>query len=57
MRKVKFYLGTGFAGCSHEEIMEYEDDTPDEVIDEDFEEWKNNKLDANWWKIRDSDCE
>lgn len=55
MKKVKFYLGTGFAGCSHEEIMEYEDDTPNEVIEEDFELWKNNKLDAQWWEIGEGD--
>lgn len=55
MRKVKFYLGTGFAGCSHGEIMEYEDDTPDEVIDEDFEFWKNDRLDAQWWEIGEGD--
>lgn len=51
MKKVKFYLGTGFSGCDHEEIFEYEDDTPDDVIDEDFEDWKNGKLDAQWWEM------
>ncbi len=48
MRKVKFYLGTGFSGASHEEIMEYEDDVTDEEISEDFEDWKNDRLDTSW---------
>lgn len=55
MKKVKFYLGTGFADCSHEEIMQYEDDMPDEVIEEDFKFWKNDRLDAQWWEIGGED--
>lgn len=51
LRRVKFYLGTGFTGCNHEEVYRYEDDVPDEVIDEDFEDWKNGKLDAQWWEM------
>lgn len=51
MRKVKFYLGTGFAGASHEDIIEFEDGTTDEEITEYFEEWKNNFLDASWWDV------
>lgn len=33
MRKVKFYLGTGYPTCSHEEIMEFDDGTTDEEIE------------------------
>ena len=36
MKEIKFYLGTGYAGCSYEEIFEYEDDVSEEGI-KDFE--------------------
>lgn len=49
MRKVKFYLGTGFAGCNHTEVMEFDDNTTEEEIEECYEEWKNEKLDGSWW--------
>lgn len=53
MRRVKFCLETGFAGCSHEEIMEFEDNTTDEEIEECYEDWKNNKLSCSWWDIEE----
>lgn len=51
MKKIKFYLGTGYAGCSYEEIFEYEGDVSEEEINDDFELWKNDKLDALWWEV------
>lgn len=51
MRKVKFYLGTGFASAAHEEVMEFDDDTTDEEISEIFHDWYEGKLDASWWDI------
>ncbi len=48
MRKVKFYLGTGFASAVHEEVMEFEDGTPDEEISEIFHDWYEGYLDASW---------
>lgn len=53
MRKVKFYLGTGFANATHEEIMEFEDGTSDEEISEVFRDWYEGKLDASWWDIKE----
>lgn len=55
MKKIKFYLGTGFAGCSHEETFEFDDDATDEEISESFEDWKNNRLDASWWEVGSSE--
>ena len=55
MRKVKFYLGTGFPGASREEIVDFEDDTTDEEIEESFEDWKNNRLDASWWDVEEDE--
>ena len=51
MRKVKFYLGTGFACSAHEEVMEFDDDTTDEEISEILHDWYEGKLDASWWDI------
>ena len=53
MRKVKFYLGTGFVCSAHEEIMEFDDDTTDEEISEIFHDWYEEKLDASWWDIEE----
>lgn len=49
MRKVRFYLGTGYAGADYEEIMDFPDGTTDEEIEEEYESWKNDKLDCQWW--------
>lgn len=49
MRKVKFYLGIGLVGCNHTEVMEFDDNTTEEEIEECYEEWKDEKLDCSWW--------
>lgn len=36
MKRIKFYLGTGYAGCSHEEIFEFDDDATEEEINDSF---------------------
>lgn len=51
MRTVKFYLGTGYASNNHEEIIKFEDDTTDEEIEEEYQIWKEEKLDCSWWEI------
>ena len=53
MKRIKFYLGTGFAGCFHEGVFEYEDNVSEEEINEDFEMWKNDRLDSYWWELED----
>lgn len=53
MKKVKFYLGVG--GYNYEKICQYEDDVPEEDIDEDFEDWKNEKLYAQLWVMNEED--
>lgn len=49
MKRIKFFLGIGFRNANQEEIMEFEDDATDEEIDETFEDWKSNYIDASWW--------
>lgn len=51
MRKVKFYLGTGYPSSNHEEIMEFDDDITDEEIEEEYQIWKEEKLDGSWWDV------
>lgn len=41
MKKVKFYIDTGFVGSEIEEIREYEDDVTEEEIEQDLEFWKD----------------
>lgn len=53
MRKINFYLGVGYAGCSHEEVVEFGDDATDEEIEEIYEDWKNNFLDCSWREVTD----
>lgn len=49
MRKVCFYLGTGFHGGEYKEIMEFPDGTTNEEIQDEYEYWKSEKLDESWW--------
>lgn len=51
MRKVKFYLGTGYASCNHEESIEFDDNTTDEEIEKEYQIWKEEKLDGSWWDV------
>ncbi len=53
MRKIKSFLGIGYHGATHEEIVEYEDDATDEQINEDFQEWKMGYMDDNWWEVEE----
>lgn len=52
MRKIKFYLHTGFACGVHEDEIEFEDNTTDEQIDEELEEWSKDQIDAWWMEVR-----
>jgi hypothetical protein len=49
MRKIRFYLGIGISNAAQEEVVEFEDDTTDDEIEDAFQEWKSNYIDANWW--------
>lgn len=55
--KVKFSLGIGFAGAVHKETMDYEDDTTDELIEQDFGVWCQNYIDGAWWKVEEDEDE
>ena len=34
MRKISFWINTGFAGCDYQETMEFDDSITDEQLDE-----------------------
>lgn len=49
MKKVKWYLNTGFAGCKHEGEFEVEDDVTKEEIEELAKEEAFNNIDWEWY--------
>lgn len=55
MRKFKFYAGLGYVGADHEEIVEIEDDCTEEELEEIFEGWLSNYLDAGYDEIEDEE--
>lgn len=53
MKKVEFYLGIGYVGADYKEILEFEDDTTDEEIEECFKDWSDNYIDRGWNVLED----
>lgn len=53
--KIEFFLNTGFsfAGATHKEIVEYPDDTPMEDVQDDFNTWVWQKIDAGWHEVKE----
>lgn len=51
--KVEFYLGIGFANAEHKEIVDIPDSTPEEEIEEYFNDWMTNYLDCGWSIVED----
>lgn len=48
--RVKAYVNTGFVGCRHEEVLEFEDDATDEEIEEWVREWMYDRIEWGWSK-------
>ena len=53
MKKVEFYLGIGYVGSDYKDILEFEDDTTDEEIEECFKDWADNYIDCGWNVLED----
>ena len=51
VRRFKFYLSIGYANAAHEEIVEIPDDYTDADIDEMFNGWIWNYIDAGYEEI------
>ncbi len=45
---VRGYVETGFAGGTHEEYFEFEDGTPESVINETVQEWGEQRIEIGW---------
>lgn len=50
MKKIHFNLSIGFAGATHADVIEVEDDTTNEEIDQMLEDWASSYLDMSWWE-------
>lgn len=57
MKKVKFYAYFLPSATREEETIEYDDDVTNAEIEADFEDWKSNLLDTEWWEIEEEDAE
>ena len=44
------YKDKKFRVRKQEEVFEYDDDTTDDEIEDDFTAWVDNCLDAEWWE-------
>lgn len=48
MRKITFWINTGFAGANYEDTFEYEDDISDEEIGEELKIYLTDNIDFGW---------
>lgn len=48
MRKITFWINTGFSGCDYEETMEFDDNTTDKQLDEEAKTFLTNNIDFGW---------
>lgn len=51
---VKFTVSIGFVGARHTELFEFDDDTPEEEIEEMYLDWRNNYLDGGWYVLEEN---
>ena len=52
MKKIRFYLNSGYVGAQREEIFEFEDDVTMDEIQEAFDTWLTN-FDMGWLEVED----
>lgn len=50
MKFVKFFLSTSKVGSRVEEVVEFEDDTTEEEINEAFTTWVWERANASWYE-------
>lgn len=51
--KVEFYICPIFTNTEYKKVFEFDDDTPDEDIEDALEDWKNEKIDYGWRIVND----
>lgn len=55
MKKVRFWLETGFNCADTNEVVEYEDDVTEEEIQEDLETWVSSMISSGYGYVEDDD--
>lgn len=50
--KVEFRISAGY-GRTDTEITEYDDDTTDEELNEEWNTWSMNYIDGGWYKLEE----
>lgn len=51
MKKYRFYLDIGYVGANHQAEIEVEDDCTEEELEDMFQGWMYNYLDAGYEEI------
>jgi hypothetical protein len=49
--EVKFYLSIGYQNAVQEDVVELEDNSTDEQIETEYQEWKNDLIDGYWRRL------
>lgn len=50
---IRFFASTDNEGSLVEEFEFYPDDTPEDVLENDFKEWRNGMVDMGWEKVKE----
>lgn len=53
--KITFYIDSRYVGAVQKETVDFPDDTTVEEIDDYFEVWLSNHLEAGWYREEDED--
>lgn len=48
MRRIEVRLSIGYPTACHDDVLEVEDDTPDNEIDQMVQEWAHNFINIAW---------
>lgn len=55
MKKIKWYINTGFATASHKGEWEVEDDVTDEELNDMLRDEVSSNIDAGWYPAEQDD--
>jgi hypothetical protein len=51
VRKIEFTISLGLVGCKRNEVIEFDDDTTDEEIQQAYTDWMYDQIDGGWEDI------
>lgn len=55
MKRVRFYIDSGYVGAERYIVVEFEDDTTDEEIEECHQDWVSQYI--GWYELEDGEDE